>query len=74
MKKILFYGLCLLAFLPVMPVRANDGVYYTRGSQLVPLTETDISVRKEVLTISIMDNGFARVDVYYEFWNPGKEV
>lgn len=74
MKRLLFYGLCLLAFLPVMPVRANDGVYYTRGSQLVPLTETDISVRKEVLTISIMDNGFARVDVYYEFWNPGKEV
>ena len=52
----------------------NDGVYYTRGTQLVPLVETSISVRKEVLTISIMDNGFARVDVYYEFWHPGKEV
>ena len=63
MKKILFYGLCLLAFLPVMPVRANDGVYYTRGSQLVPLTETDISERKEVLNIPIMDNGIARVNV-----------
>ena len=74
MKRLLLYGLCLLAFLPVMPVRANDGVYFTKGNQLVPLTETDISVRKEVLTISIMDNGFALVDVYYEFWNPGKEV
>ena len=52
----------------------NDGTYYTRGNQLVPLQETDISVRKEVLTISLMDNGYARVDVQYEFWNPSKEV
>lgn len=52
----------------------NDGVYYTRGTQLVPLMETDISVRKEVLTIAIGDDGFARVDVYYEFLNPGREV
>lgn len=54
-----------------LPSMANDGTYYTRGNQLVPLQETDISVKKEVLTISLMDNGFARVDVQYEFWNPG---
>lgn len=53
---------------------ANDATYYTSGNQLVPLQETDISVRKEVLTISILNNGFAQVDVYYEFWNPGKQV
>lgn len=57
----------------LMPAQANDGTYYTSGNQLVPLTETDISVRKEVLTISLMDNGYARVDVYYEFWNPKSE-
>lgn len=61
-------ALCLML---ALPVTANDGTYYTRGSQLVPLQETDISVRKEVLTISLMDNGYARVDVQYEFWNPG---
>ena len=55
----------------LLSVSANDGTYYTKGNQLVPLQETDISVRREVLTISLMDNGMARVDVQYEFWNPG---
>jgi len=65
---------CLLALAVLLcglPARANDGTYYTKGNHLVPLEETDISVRKEVLTISLMDNGYARVDVQYEFWNPG---
>ena len=34
--------------------------------------ETDISIAKEVLTISIGDDGYARVDVQYEFMNNGK--
>lgn len=66
--------LCILAMLCMavsLPAAANDGIYYTKGNQLVPLQETDISVRREVLTISLMDNGMARVDVQYEFWNPG---
>lgn len=49
---------------------ANDGVYFTSGNQLVPLYSTDISVKKEILTISLLDNGCAKVDVYYEFNNP----
>ncbi len=72
--KIRTTAITLLLVLSAMSAKANDGVYYTKGTQLVPLTETDISVRKEVLTISIGDDGFAHVDVYYEFWNPGKEV
>ena len=39
----LFNGNCL----------ANDGVYYTSGSFLVPVKETDISVQKEVLEITL---------------------
>ena len=58
----------------VFSARANDGTYYTSGNQLVPLQETDIRVRKEVLTITLMDNGYARVDVWYDFWNPGTSV
>lgn len=52
-------------------MHANDGVYYAKGNQLVPIRETDISVAKEVLTISLGDDGFARVDVAYEFMNHG---
>ena len=67
MKRLL---LTLLLLLPVCVV-ANDGVYYANGNHLIPITETDISVRKEVLTITLVNDQF-HVDVYYEFYNPGK--
>lgn len=82
MKSIIRIANCLATMMPrrvafiffvlaMLTAWGNDGVYYTSGNHLVPLQETDISVRKEVLTISLMDNGYARVDVQYEFWNPG---
>ena len=58
----LSFIICLLSF---SPARANDGVYYMNGNQIVPLTETDITIAKEILTISIGDDGYARVDVQY---------
>ena len=66
---------CMLALLFVLmytSVSANDGTYYTSGNQLLPLVETDIRVQREVLTLSWGDDGIADVDVYYEFYNPGK--
>ena len=62
----------LFLVMGIMGVKANAGVYYTAGNQLVPLAETDISIKKEILTISLQDDGFAHVDVYYEFFNSGK--
>lgn len=61
-----------LLLLVTLTAVANDGTYFTSGNQLVPLQETQISVKKEVLTISLRDNGYADVDVYYEFYNPGQ--
>ena len=52
--------------------KANDGVYFVSGSHLEPLQETDISVKKEVLTITITDGPFAFVEVEYEFMNNGQ--
>lgn len=68
MKQLIAF---LLAALTAMTVTANDGTYYTSGNQLVPLQETQISIKKEILTISLRDNGYADIDVYYEFYNPG---
>jgi hypothetical protein len=52
---------------------ANDGGYYVSGNQIIPMVETDISVKKEVLTIkrSSKNSNQAEVTVYYEFFNPG---
>ncbi|MCM1078957.1 MAG: DUF4424 domain-containing protein [Bacteroidales bacterium] len=63
----------LLAVLAMAGGYANDGVFFTNGSFLVPVTETDIAVSKEILTITVGQDGFARVDVYYEFLNRGGE-
>ena len=49
MKKAFLF---LLMVLPLIGVKANDGVFYAQGNHLIPITETDISVKKEVLTIN----------------------
>jgi hypothetical protein len=56
---------CLSAFFAT----ANDGVFYASGNQLIPITETDISVKKEVLTLNRVGDHI-EVTVYYEFFNP----
>ena len=52
---------------------ANDGTFTINGNQLIPITETDISIKKEILTINRISNT-DKVDVivYYEFYNPGE--
>ena len=66
MKRILSF----LLLLTCLTAWANDGVYYTSGSFLILVQETDISVSREVLTITIGKGGYAEVDVQYEFDNP----
>lgn len=69
MKKAIVF---LLMLLPFIGAKANDGVYFTSGNQLIPITETEISVKKEVLDITRRDQ-MIHVHVYYEFFNPGDE-
>ena len=66
MKKIIAILSCCFSALFTF---ANDGVFYASGNQLIPITETDISVKKEVLTINRVGD-YLEVIVYYEFFNP----
>jgi len=61
----------LLILLPFIGAKANDGVFYAQGNHLIPITETDISVKKEILTINRVGDHL-EVTVYYEFFNPAK--
>lgn len=67
--------LLIVAFLfAVVPFGwANDGVLFVNGNHLVPVQETDIELNREVLTISLGDDGFATVDVQYVLNNRGEE-
>lgn len=61
----------LLIFLLVFTASwSNDGAFKAAGNQLIPMYETDISVKKEILTINRISSGKATITVYYEFFNP----
>ncbi|NLV52815.1 MAG: YARHG domain-containing protein [Bacteroidales bacterium] len=62
-----------LLWLLAIAASANDGVFYVNGSQIVPINETDVAVTKEVLTITLDNSDYARVDVLYEFTNTGAD-
>lgn len=66
MRKLFIVIFCCLS---ALFATANDGVFYASGNQLIPITETDISVKKEVLTINRVGDHL-EVTVYYEFFNP----
>src|SRR5258707_13351950 len=59
---------CLL--LSCIFCHANDGAFYASGNQLIPMYETDISVKKEILTIKRINAEQVAITVYYEFFNP----
>ncbi|MBQ6728814.1 MAG: YARHG domain-containing protein [Bacteroidales bacterium] len=68
----------LFALLAIATAKANDGAFYAEGNHLIPITETDISVKKEILCITRVarpKDSYPRfsftVNVYYEFYNPG---
>ena len=60
----------LLILLFAFPIFANDGVFYAQGDTLFPLQETQVYLKKEILKFYIVDHNFAKVDVYFEFYNP----
>jgi len=69
MKKALTYLILFSSF--YLTSFANDGAYYVSGNQLIPTEETDISVKKEILSIKRKNAGQVEVSVSYEFHNPG---
>lgn len=52
---------------------ANDSSYFATGNQLIPIQETDISVKKEVLTLQRIKDNKVRITVDYVFHNPNAE-
>jgi hypothetical protein len=52
---------------------ANDSSYFATGNQLIPIQETDISVKKEVLTLQRIKDNKVRITVDYVFHNPTAE-
>ena len=59
----------LMMLLPNL-ILANDGAFFAKGNQLIPISETNISVKKEILTLKKIKNRYIEVTVYYEFFNP----
>lgn len=69
MKKLIFT--ILLAFINYSTF-ANDGAFFAKGNQLIPINENEINIRKEILKLKKIRNQFIEVTVYYEFFNPNQ--
>lgn len=68
------YLLCTYALMVFSPsLFANDGAFFAKGNQLIPINETSISVKKEVLSLKKVRDKSIEVSVYYEFYNPNEE-
>jgi len=62
----------LLALTLSIHLYSNDGAFFISGNHLVPTTETEIEVKKEILTLKKIRNQYIEVSVYYEFFNPNE--
>ncbi len=62
----------ILLVLSLKQVKANDGVFYAMGNTLVPLKETTIRLKKEILNLD-RKGDWMQVNIYFEFFNPGTE-
>lgn len=60
----LFIVICL-------SLKANDGTYLSRGSLIYPISETKISLEKEILSFTCIER-VSQVNIYFEFNNPEK--
>jgi hypothetical protein len=63
----------LLFLFCALPLYGNDGAFYVSGNTLMPLEETQISLRKEVLKFYVRDFRWMDVTVDFEFYNPGAQ-
>ncbi|HEX2900990.1 MAG TPA: YARHG domain-containing protein [Bacteroidia bacterium] len=64
--------LTILTLVSSLTLHANDGVFHAQGNHLVPVKETVVQLKKEILKLKRLDDYMA-VDVYFEFFNPGPE-
>lgn len=62
-----------LLFVFCLVSEANDGAYMGSGGILIPISDSSISVTKEILSFIKIDDETVEVDVYYEFFNDGDD-
>lgn len=50
--------------------KASNMDFYTSGNFFVPIHDTDISLKKAILTIDLANGEYVEANVYYELYNP----
>lgn len=56
----------------LLQASGNDGSFYASGATLIPLQETTIELKKEILSLERQEAGWLKVDILFEFYNPGE--
>ncbi len=65
-----YISLTILMLLTTLFGKASNMDFYTSGNFFVPIHDTDISLKKAILTIDLADGEFVETNVYYELYNP----
>jgi YARHG domain-containing protein len=71
--KRLYFTFAITLIILTTKLNANDGAYYLSGNHLIPIQETQVELRKEVLQIRRLNHDSVEIFVDYELYNPGKE-
>lgn len=76
MQKIILLSILFLGFFSLSPkIKANDGVFFGQGSQLVPLKQTDIKMLSENIVIQQDQKGRGyHFQAQFKFKNPTDKI
>ena len=65
-----YISLTILMLLSTLFGKASNKDFYTSGNFFVPIHDTDISLKKAILTIDLANGEYVAANVYYELYNP----
>lgn len=65
-----YISLTILMLLSTLFGKASNKDFYTSGNFFVPIHDTDISLKKAILTIDLANGEYVMANVYYELYNP----
>ena len=65
-----YISLTILMLLTTLFGNASNLDFYTSGNFFVPIHDTDISLKKAILTIDLANGEYVEANVYYELYNP----
>jgi hypothetical protein len=73
-NKLYIFTLTIIFLILNNCLKGDDGAFYASGNNLIPLENTSIELKKEYLNLTFAENNMVKVDILFNFYNPGPET